>query len=373
MLALTICSPELGISPESNSGGEVYDREVLWHLAKKGIKVLTLLPKNRPFPRHEKLLVEYAPIKPIFPPYLFNFFVFLYLLKTIKERPFDILRVHSPYFVGPAAILFKKLYPKIPVVASYLHLEENSVLQPLLDKIIINRFDHIITISQFSKKEIIKRYGLSPAKISVAYPGIEVKFQPQRKSQQLCRKYKLENKKGLLFLGGLKKRKNPLFLLEVFKNIKDKQAVLVVAGEGPSKKKMLSETKRLGIENRVVFVGFVDEAEKVKFYNLADIVLLPSLKEGFGMIAAEAAACGKIVIASNNSSLPEVIADKKTGFLAETNNINDWVSKIKILLKSKSLRREIDAQAQKYVRQKFSWNKNAEKHIQVFEKLLNRK
>ena len=367
MKKITICSPQLGISPESNSGGEVYDREVIKHLCKTGISSLVYLPKKRPYPKISGLQVFHAPIKTMFPPYIFNFFVFPFLLKAYKNYHFDILRVHSPYFVGPAALLFKHFHPSVPLVASYLHLEEKSLFQSLIDKFIIKKFNHIITISNFTKKEIKKRYKVSSKKISVAYPGIEEKFKPQEKSSYLISKYNLKNKKILLFLGGLKQRKNPLFLLDVFRKINDKQVVLLIAGDGPLKNKLIQKAENLGLADRVILTGFVPEENKVKFYNLADIVLFPTLKEGFGMIAAEAGACGKPVIASDNSSLPEIIKNNKTGFLAETNNINDWVSKTKILLKNKGLRKLMGQRAIKYVRDKFSWQKNAKEHIKVFD------
>ncbi len=367
---ITVCSPQLGISPESNSGGEVYDREVLCHLAEKGMKIETFLPKNRPYPKIKNLKVCFAPIRPMFPPYIFNFFVFPYLINAFKKDNFKILRVHSPYFVGPAALLFKKFYPQIPLVASYLHLEEKSFFQPLLDRLLINKFDHIITISRFTKKEIINRYRVGNSKITVAYPGVSREFKRKKKNKQLLKRFNLVDKKVLLFLGGLKERKNPLFLLDVLKKLGKKDVVLLVAGEGSLKKKMVFETKRRGLKRRVVFTGFVKEKEKVDFYNLADVVLLPSNKEGFGMIAAEAQACGRQVIASNNSSLPEVVCDGKGGFLAETNDIDNWLGKIERLLDNDKLKEKMGRQAERYVRKKFSWEKNARIHLQVFRELL---
>ena len=179
------------------------------------------------------------------------------------------MRVHSPYFVGPAALLFKYFHPSVPLVVSYLHLEEKSLLQPLIDKFTIKKFDHIITISNFTKKEIRKQYKISSKKITVAYPGIEEKFKPQEKSSYLIEKYNLQNKKALLFLGGLKLRKNPLFLLDVFRKINDKQTVLLIAGDGPLKSKLIQKVQNLGLSNKIIFTGFVPEESKVKFYNFA--------------------------------------------------------------------------------------------------------
>ena len=77
---MIIYSPQLGLSPASNLGGEVYDREVISRLCKKGIKVLTLLPKNRAYQKQRNLSVEYAPIKTMYPPQVFSAFVLPYLI-----------------------------------------------------------------------------------------------------------------------------------------------------------------------------------------------------------------------------------------------------------------------------------------------------
>jgi len=129
----------------------------------------------------------------------------------------------------------------------------------------------------------------------------------------------------------------------------------------------------LGLNNKIIFTGYVLEKQKVDFYNLADIILLPSLKEGLGMIAAEAQACGKPVIASKNSSLPEVIRDGQSGFLAKTNDIHDWLNKINLLLNNEKLRRRMGKFGEKFTRNKFSWKKNANQHLEVFKKILKEK
>jgi len=370
---ISICSPELGISPESNSGGEVYDREVIIQLAKKEVAINVLLPNKKPYPAVKNLTVDYAPIKSIFPPYFYNFLVFPYLFSCYRRKKFDILRIHNPYFVGLGAVLFKKFYPHVPLFASYFHLEETNLFQSFLDQILIKKFDCLVTISEFTKKEIIKKYKVSKQKIIVAYPGIDLKFKPKEKDKKLLKRYNLKEKKVLLFLGGLKKRKNPLFLLEILKSLKDERVILLIAGEGVLKQIMIAKCRELNLLNKVIFTGFVKEKLKVNYYNLADIVLLPSLKEGFGMIAAEAGACGKVVIASNNSALPEVIKQGKTGFLAETENVNDWLKKINLILNNQVLRQKMERAAIKYVREKFSWEKNAQIHLKVFNNLLRKR
>src|SRR3989344_4995601 len=115
---LSVCSPQLGLSPESNSGGEVYDREVISRLCRRGIKIYTLLPKGRLHSKVKNLTVEFSRLGSYVPPYLFSVAALPYMVKTYKQHKFNLLRIHNLYFLGLAAAAFKKLYPKVPMVGS---------------------------------------------------------------------------------------------------------------------------------------------------------------------------------------------------------------------------------------------------------------
>jgi L-malate glycosyltransferase len=357
---MQICSPQLGLSPESNSGGEVYDREVLTRLCQKRIKVHTLLPKGRSYPKHENLIVKYAPIRSIFPPHAFNAFVLPYLIKTYLTHRFDILRVHNPYFIGPAALTFKAIFPKVPIVLSHLHTETG--LNGLIDAYTLKKYNHIITISNSTKAEIISQYHYPKSKISVAYPGVDKKFQPGPK---------LNSKLTLLFLGGLKKRKNPLFLLKLLAKLKSKNIKLIMAGTGPMLAELKHFTKLHRLTDKVVFTGFVKEQDKLKLYQSADILLLPSLKEGFGMTITEAGACGIPAIGANHYSIKEIIKDHETGLLASPNDLDDWSKSLLQLIKSDKKRHQMGLAAQKHIKANFTWKKNIEKHLKVYENLIS--
>lgn len=349
---MKICSPQLGLAPESNSGGEVYDREVINRLCVQGVKVFTLLPNQRPYLAHKNLIVKYAAIQPMFPPHIFSAFALPYLIKTYQQEKFDILRVHNPYFVGPAAVIFKKLYPQVLIVASYLHLE--SGLNHFIDKAVIKIFDHIITISKSTKKEIIETLNYSSEKISVAYPGVDNRFQSGKKTSKHF---------TIMFVGGLKPRKNPEFLLKVMQKINNPKVQLIFAGSGP----LASKLK----EKNIKITGFIPEVDKPAFYHQADVVVLPSLKEGFGMTLVEAGACGISVIGNNHSSIKEIIQDGKTGFLAKTNDVNDWANKLIQLIELPALCRQMGEAGQKFVRSNFSWDNNLKIHLKVYENFIS--
>jgi len=341
---MVICSPQLGLAPESNSGGEVYDREVINRLCQKGVKVLTLLPKNRPYLFHQNLFVEQAPIKTMLPPHIFSVFVLPYLIQTYRREKFDLLRVHNPYFIGPAAAIFKKICPKVPVVGSVLHLEDHKF---------IGNYDHIITISKSTKKEIIESLNYPSEKITVVYPGVDQRFKPGKKKSR---------KFTIMFVGGLKPRKNPEFLLRVLAKINRPDVELVFAGDGPLKSKLKGKNVRV--------TGFITEKEKPRFYHQADVVVLPSIKEGFGMTLVEAGASGLPVVGNNCWSIPEIIKDGVTGFLAESENEADWAQKLIQLIKSPSLCQKLGAAGRWQALTKFTWDKNIAIQLKVYENLV---
>lgn len=359
---LSICSPQLGLSPESNSGGEVYDREVIDRLCQKNCKVFTLLPRGRTYPKHKNLEVKHALIRSMVPPHVFSSFACGYMIKTYLNHRFSILRIHNPYFLGPAAIGFKKLFPKVPIVASYLHLE--SGVNQLISLKVIKSFNHIITISKSTKNEIIDTHNYPKSKITVAYPGVDKKFKPNKKPN---------NATTILFLGGLKPRKNLFFLLKVFKNLKDSKVKIIMAGTGPLLLELKAKAKTLGIANQIMFTGFIKESEKVSLYQSADILVLPSLKEGFGMTITEAAACAVPAVGADHYSTSEIIKDKQTGLLANPNDVNDWTEKLIQLIKDKKLRQQMGHRAQQWVTKTFTWNKNIQTHIKIFNQLIKKR
>lgn len=295
-----ICSPQLGISPESNLGGEVYDREMLIALDRIGVETLIILPLGKKHPplRHAKFY--FLPTPFAYPPLVFNLLILPYLVFLRRKYHFDILRVHSPYFVGPAALLFKFFNPNLKIVASYLHIEPNNLLDNYIDKLLINSYSLITTISQATKEDIVRKYDVNPDKIIVIPCGVDPKYKPLPKNKELISKYELSGKKVILFMGQLIARKNIPFLFKVTKRL-PRNYVLMVCGSGPLKEKL----KRIA-QDRVIFTGKIPENEKVDYYNLADVFVYPSLLEGFGLSVLEALACGKIVLANDLKVFREI-------------------------------------------------------------------
>ena len=176
--------------------------------------------------------------------------------------------------------------------------------------------DLILTVSQFSRNEIVKYTGISAKKIKTVYIGIDkekFKFRilPPAERSDLREKYGLPER-FVLFVGNVKPHKNINGLLKAFRLLRQRvpDIELVITGRKenlingvPGMETLLHELK---LETVVHFTGFIDDADLPKFYNLAEVFIFPSLYEGFGLPPLEAMASGCPVVASNLSCIPEV-------------------------------------------------------------------
>src|SRR4030042_6153846 len=139
---MVICSPQLGLNPNSILGGEVFDREILLGLAKKNIKIEVILPKGKPYDKKVKNVnITYLQITH-FPAILGNLIYIPYLFKVYSKTKFQILRIHQPQFLGFGCLFFKLFRKKVKLVATYHQFREANFL--FLSKLINNIWDHII-------------------------------------------------------------------------------------------------------------------------------------------------------------------------------------------------------------------------------------
>jgi len=218
-----------------------------------------------------------------------------------------------------------------------------------IQKRILSTVDHIITLSESAKKDIVRIVGFPENKVTVTYlaPGVE------------CRKISVAKDDTILFIGDINPNKNLSSLFKALTLLKNDKLVLVgkAAKESIDIKK---EIETLGIANRVTLTGYVDEKEKVRLLNKAKVYVQPSIYEGFGLPVLEAMACGTPVICGQNSSLPEIAGDAAT--YADVSDPNDLAEKIrKIKLSGKEISQAL----------KFSWEKTARETVAVYKKVLS--
>lgn len=176
---------------------------------------------------------------------------------------------------------------------------------------IIKMCSGIITVSNFSKMDIIKEFNYPEEKIKVTHLAAESRYRPLDKILSkyfISKKYFIKDK-YILYVGGLGPRKNISGLIEAFSIIKPKHKIkLVIAGtKGKSYDKLKKLSWKLNIENDVIFPGFIPSDDLPFLYNASDLFVYPSFYEGFGLPPVEAMACGIPVVSSNAASLPEIM------------------------------------------------------------------
>ena len=366
--------PELGLSSNSTLGGEIYDVELLTRLAKMGWEIDVLVPKDRNVVKHKNIHVTRTPIKSIAPPHVFNLFVYRYLQDLWTARPFDLVRVHNPYFVGLGALLFRRHHPTIPIVAQYHHLERASYafLDDLFDRHFIKSWDAIVTLSEFTKREITEKYRIPKEKVYVSSVGCKKNLHRERERSSLQKLLRIEDKHVLLFFGRMIPRKNPGFFLDVLSSIQDHNVMGVMIGTGPLLPLLRLRAKFMELTDRIRFVHYIQEKDLSSMFSLADILLFPSFREGFGMVPIESMLCETVPIAHRSTGMIETIDDGKDGYLLPL-SIDVWAKTIHHLLENPTKRHRMGKAGRAKVLQNFSWDSVAEKNDQLYRFLIERR
>lgn len=182
----------------------------------------------------------------------------------------------------------------------------------------VKRAEHVFTVSENTKKDIIKIFKINPNRITVAYNGVDEDFKVKDKKEieYLYDRFQIpRNKKIIMYVGNLKPHKNLERLLEAFSLLDNKEnKILILVGKTFTSIDLYKREEELKIKSRVIHTGLVEKDELIDLYNLADLFVFPSLYEGFGIPLIEAMICKTPVICSNNSSIPEVVGDAAVMF-----------------------------------------------------------
>lgn len=267
-----------------------------------------------------------------------------------KLLRFDVIHLHYPFFGGAEIIYFLDKVKDIKLVLTY-HMDvvgtgilskffkwhTNNVLPKILDradKIIVTSLDY----AQYSNLK--ERLQAEPEKFIEIPCGVnELVFKPRYRDKDIIEEYDLHNKQVILFVGGLDKAhyfKGINVLIQAVNKISgsDDFRVLIV-GDGDLKDSYQSLVDNLGLSKKIIFTGFVADSLLPKFYNTADIFVLPSVdkSEAFGIAALEAMASGLPVITSDLAGVRSVVEKKKTGLLVKPGDAKNLAEMMRDLLK----------------------------------------
>lgn len=231
---------------------------------------------------------------------------------------------------------------------------------------------HVLADSMATRDAIVREYGVAEGKITVAYPGYDSDLAPVRDRDTLVAvqaRYGI-NAPYILFLSRIQPRKNVQRLVNAFSQVLSRKPDLTLVLAGPAgwlSSPIEARVRELGIEARVRFPGYVAAEDKAALISGARVFAYPSLYEGFGFPALEAQACDVPLLASNTSSLPEVVGEG--GLLVDPLDENAIALGLLRLLEDEDLRRTLVTRGRANL-QRFSWPQTARTVMDVMDTLL---
>lgn len=288
--------------------------------------------------------------------------------------PVDIF--HSPDFVLPPVWRARSVLTIHDL--SFLTTPETSDpnLREYLTRAVpraVARADHILADSMSTRNDLATYLNTDPERITVVYPGVDPRFRPlrDRTIADVCARYDLQQP-FILSVGTLQPRKNYAVLIEACTRLDDlgletpDLRLVIAGGKGWLYEEIFETVERLGVGDRVRFLGFVADEDLPALYNAAEVFAMPSLYEGFGLPVLEALACGTPVVTSNVSSLPEVAGD--AALLVSPHDVAGLSQALYQALTDQELRTTLRERGLIQARQ-FTWQRAAETVLGIYHQL----
>jgi len=293
--------------------------------------------------------------------------------KIYKKFKFDVIHAHVALPDGYGAMLVNRFYGK-PLIVNvhgldiFYTVKKNHKCTRAIREV-FRKADRIVTVSNKLAKKV-SLYCKDLQKIKIINNGIasERIFQGESRIKQ-----KYEKKKILLSVGDLIKQKGIDYVIRAFPQVLKKipNLVYLVIGKGSEEKNLKRLTKELLLENYIIFLGQQPYQKVMEYMSICDLFVLPSWNEGFGVVYLEAMAHNKPVIGSMREGIEDVIHNGENGLVVRPKDVNSLRETILRVLENPEFGKQIGQRAGKLVREKFTWQKNAERVYGIYSELIS--
>lgn len=377
---MRICLVSLGFAPYRGSGLSIYAETLAQGLSEAGHEVIVICGRGR-----GTLSLEDERMANILrlPIGRTNWIGHAYrasrLLKEIKGR-FDIAHFADVHFAyacdGPYVATLHQSFRQrlraagsLPYHSSLLNLVGRYLyynLARLLAEVpSLNKAQYLVSVSQNTKDEFVARYGVEPSKIDVVWTGVDGDLFRWKNASNLRERLGLEGKRVLLYVGFSTPRKGLEHLAQALGDLGGDVRLLIVGKWEPGYRKRFVKAAGKNMD-RVIEVGYVADEEMPFYYSLADIFVLPSLLEGFGLPLVEALACSTPIVATSVGAIPEIVED--CGFLVPPRDPVGLAKAIRKLLADDDLRLQLGGRGRRRVEEHFRIEEMIRRTIAVYEK-----
>lgn len=366
-----------GFSLDENiyTGSKIYEDKLTYHLShRKDIElhILTVGRNNGQIEKDRLIIHTVKKRKIFYIPFLTPILLWNVGRTLIKINPEVVHAISTGSFYSTEAAFFRNKYPTV-LTAYGISLKEKkyykqdymkflqlifALIGILNERYVLSKIPNIVVDSS-SIKDLINKWTKS--KIYVVPAGIEYV-----KIEKMWSHTLLKENPDIFFVNNFTKIKGVDILIEALPLVKKSipNLSVYIAGSGPQENSLKSLVEKFNLENNVKFLGFVSEEDKYRYYKACKLVVVPSRWDCQPLGLFEAAASGKPVIASDMSN-PGIVEDRVTGFIFESENVEDLADKIITLLKNDRLREEMGNIAQQKVKQ-YDWSMVAEKYVEIY-------
>ncbi len=267
----------------------------------------------------------------------------------------------------PRVLSFKGLWggwpDKIPTYKTSLALRANLFLPRMWERVCLRNSSHVIVPTRYVKDEVVEMYGIDRSKVSLVNNGVDLNvFKPLRSSSRPL---------TILFMGGLGERKGSSVVIQTYielKRLYPSLRLLIAHTDTVGRFQSLMDREGIVVGKDVVLLGVVPYTKMPEVYNSCDILIHPSYFETFGSVVAEAMACGKPVVVTNDTGMPEVAGD--CGFLVNPGDVGGFVKAVSRLIDDAALRRKMGRSARKRAEELFSLDRVVKDYLKLFRALV---
>lgn len=288
----------------------------------------------------------------------------------VSKITFDVIHAHD-WLTVPAAIMAKKISGK-PLIfqvhaTEYDRCGEWGANRDIcfIEKEGLRLADKVIAVSDYTKRMIVDHYGIDERKIQVVPNAVNRRDFNNNFDLAPIKK---QGAKIVLFVGRLAFQKGPDYFLQAAKIALEYEpnTYFVISGAGDMQTRLISDAARLGIADHVIFAGFLRDADLVRAYHMADVYVMPSVSDPFGLTALEAMTCGTPVLVSRQTGVSEMLSHCLKVDFWDTREI---AAKIIALLRYPALSKTL-SQNGNYEINKFSWDDSANKCLNIYQEVM---
>jgi D-inositol-3-phosphate glycosyltransferase len=391
---LSVHTSPLELPGSGDAGGmNVYIREVAAEMARRGVRSDIFTRRTSPdepgvidaAPGVRVFSVQAGPQRPVHKdrlPRLVRRFA-----ESISEiGPYDVIHAHY-WLSGVSGGYLKRLWD-VPLVVSFHTLARvkdvastGEPSEPIFRKRgearVIDTADRIIAPTETERGQLVDLYSADASRIHVVPPGVDLdRFRPGD-VHAARQRFGFRDDPAIVFVGRLQPFKGTDVAVQALARIRrmvPDARLVIVGGDSPrgsrgERMRLRLTARRLGVADRLRFLGPVPHSELPDLYRAADVVVVPSASESFGLVALEAAACGTPVVATDVGGLRLTVHDKQTGYLVGSRDPSAFAAALSRVLADPSARKRLGTNA-RVLAQRFPWSRTTDGILETYASVM---